>query len=98
MAMQRPIIMGVQGESAEIVQRAQAGIEMEPGNAQSLVDCVTRLCDNPELRGQLSSNGRQFVLQEFSRDRFAHQYLSLLDRVVRGENSSAEPSVFDQPQ
>ena len=97
MAMQRPIIMGVQGESAEIVKRAKAGIEMEPGNAQALVDCVTRLCDAPELRGQLSSNGRQFVLQEFSRDRFADQFLILLDHVIRGQNVPSGLSVIDHP-
>ena len=98
MAMERPIIMGVQGESADIVRRAGAGIEMEPGNAESLVHCVTQLCDDAELRKRLSCNGRQFVLQEFSRDRFADQFLSLLDHVVRGQNVPAEPSVIDHSQ
>ena len=98
MAMERPIIMGVQGESAEIVRRAGAGIEMEPGNAESLVHCVTQLCDDTELKKRLSCSGRQFVLQEFSRDRFADQFLSLLDHVVRGQNVPAEPSVIDHSQ
>ncbi|MCP4816022.1 MAG: glycosyltransferase family 4 protein, partial [Planctomycetaceae bacterium] len=43
MAMQRPIIMGVRGESAEIVQEAVAGIQMEPGNVDSLLSCLDRL-------------------------------------------------------
>ena len=87
--------MGVKGEAAAIVRKAGAGIEMEPGNAESLVHCVTQLCDDTELRSRLSCSGRQFVLQEFSRDRFADQYLSLLDHVVRGENVLSEPSVID---
>lgn len=82
MAMERPIIMGVRGESVEIVRRAGAGLEMEPGNVESLVDCVERLSADRELCESLSASGRQFVLQEFSRDAFARQYLDLMQDVV----------------
>lgn len=82
MAMERPIIMGVQGESAEIVRNSQAGIEMEPGNAQSLLECVTKLKDEPNLYSTLSRNGRAFVLQKFSRDAFAAKYLEVIDAVT----------------
>lgn len=85
MAMERPIVMGVRGESAEIVERANAGLEMEPGDAASLVTCVERLRDDAELRGSLSSSGRQFVLTEFSRDTFAERYLDVIGRVVHGD-------------
>ena len=98
MAMERPIIMGVQGESADIVRSAAAGIKMEPGNAESLVQCVTQLCDDSVLRKRLSCKGRQFVLEEFSRDRFADQFLLLLDHVVLGKDVPAEPSVIDHSQ
>ncbi len=86
MAMQRPIIMGVRGESADIVQRAGAGVEIEPGNPQSLAACVDRLSTDAALRESLSANGRRFVLQEFSRDTFAQRYLELMERVVSEAN------------
>ena len=82
MAMERPIIMGVQGESAEIVRNSQAGIEMEPGNAQSLFNCVTILKDDSNLYETLSHNGRAFVLKKFSRDAFAAKYLEVIDTVA----------------
>jgi glycosyltransferase involved in cell wall biosynthesis len=83
MAMERPIIMGVRGESAEIVKQSGAGLEMEPGNAASLVSCVTRLKDDREYYESLSRSGRDFVLQQFSRDAFAAKYLELIESVVR---------------
>ena len=83
MAMERPIIMGVQGESADIVKNSHAGIEMEPGNAQSLFDCVTQLKDNGELYSRLSHNGRAFVMEKFSRDTFANKYLEVIDSLVK---------------
>ena len=87
MAMQRPIIMGVRGESAEIVKEADAGLTMIPGDAESLVNCVTRLCDDRSLYESLQTNGRQFVLNRFSRDRFANDYLELLGKTAGGIGS-----------
>lgn len=83
MAMKRPIIMGVRGESADIVRDAQAGLDMEPGNPDSLIECVMRLKTEPGLHESLTRNGRNFVLDQFSRDAFAARYLELLE-AVRG--------------
>lgn len=91
MAMQRPIIMGVQGESAEIVRTARAGIEMEPESAQDLCDCLLRLHDDPALYAELASAGREFVLTRFSRDAFADTYLRLLHEVA-GQSLPAAPA------
>jgi glycosyltransferase involved in cell wall biosynthesis len=82
MAMERPIIMGVRGESAEIVTRAGAGIDMEPGDADSLRNCVLALKDQSDLYRRLAQSGRQFVLREFSRDSLAAQYEQLLRSIV----------------
>lgn len=82
MAMERPIIMGVRGESADIVRDANAGLDMEPGNADSLVDCLSQLKDDSELYASIKSNGRRFVLEEFSRDTFAARYLELLEPLI----------------
>ena len=89
MAMRRPIIMGVRGESADIVRRSGAGIEMEPSNASDLVACVQRLRNDSDLYRRLSESGRDFVLNQFSRDRFADDYLQLMHRVVEKRKARA---------
>ncbi len=46
MAMGRPIIMGVRGESREIVKAAGAAIEMEPESETDLVNGLLKLADD----------------------------------------------------
>lgn len=90
MAMERPIIMGVQGESADIVRDANAGVEMIPGNADSLKECLERLSTDECLYQSLIVNGRRFVLEKFSRDVFAEDYLRVLSKLVPAVNDPAE--------
>jgi len=84
MAMERPLVMGVQGESADIVKDSGAGIAMESDNAQQLVDAVLALKDDNELRNRLCTNGRQFVGQQYTRDSLAKKMLDVMQRVANG--------------
>lgn len=47
MGMGLPVLHGVEGESADIVQEAQAGLVFEPENASELVGQMKRLASNP---------------------------------------------------
>lgn len=47
MGMGLPVLHGVEGESADIVQEAQAGIVFEPENASELVRQMKRLASTP---------------------------------------------------
>lgn len=89
MAMQRPIIMGVAGEAREIVNRAGAGLEMEPGSAESLVKCVLQLADDPELAADLGQRGQRFVGENYSRPVLAGRMLTLLQEVAGVERAEA---------
>jgi len=84
MAMARPIILGVRGDARVLLQRAGGGLDMEPGCAESLVSCVTRLADDPSLRSALGASGRAFVEEHFNRDRLAREMLGLLESVADG--------------
>jgi glycosyltransferase involved in cell wall biosynthesis len=84
MAMARPIILGVRGDARVLLQRAGGGLDMEPGSAESLVACVTRLADDPSLRSALGASGRAFVEENFNRDRLAGEMLGLLESVADG--------------
>lgn len=82
MAMGRPIIMGVRGESRQIVMDAQAAIEMEPESEVDLVNALTRLADNLELRSRLSSSAREYVTTHYHRDRQALRMQEVLQKAV----------------
>ena len=83
MAMKRPLIMGVQGEAAEIVQQAGCGIEIESENGAALAEAALRLCDDQEFYESLCRNGRQYAQQHYSRDQLADRYLEVIQQVVQ---------------
>lgn len=83
MAMERPIIMGVRGESADIVREAKAGLDMEPGDEDSLIECALKLKDDQALYDSLTQSGRRFVLEEFSRDAFAQRFLEIIEPLAK---------------
>ena len=81
MAMQRPLIMGVRGESADIVRQGGSGIDMEPDNETELVQAVVRLQDDRAFYQSLCQSSRQFVTENYSRDVLAARFLQILESV-----------------
>jgi glycosyltransferase involved in cell wall biosynthesis len=89
MAMGRPIIMGVEGEARDIVRWAGAGLEMEPGSAESLVKCVESLADQPALKREFGRSARAFVAEHFVRDALAEKMLRRLSEVAGARGDAA---------
>jgi glycosyltransferase involved in cell wall biosynthesis len=78
MAMEKPIVMGVEGEAGALVNAAGAGICIEPENAQQLAQALKQLCNDGYLYAQLAQSGAQFVRTHFDRRRLASVYLDVL--------------------
>lgn len=83
MAMERPIVLGVEGEARDLLEAAGAGIPIEPENPRELADALRRLVDDPELSRRFGSQGRAYVEANFDRDKIAMRYLELLSDVAR---------------
>ena len=82
MAMERPLVMGVRGESAEIVRRSGSGVDIEPDNDHELTDAVVLLCDDEDFYQSLCASGRVFVAEHYSRDVLAEKFLAILKSVA----------------
>lgn len=82
MGMARPIVLGVQGESADLLAEAGSGITIPPENAPALVDAIVRLADDPELARALGASGREFVRTRFDRNELAMRMLKELKKVI----------------
>jgi len=78
MAMERPIILGVDGESRQIVEEAQCGIVIEPEDHDGLACTVEKLSVDQELVRKLGVNGRRFVEDHYNREFLAGIYLNIL--------------------
>lgn len=90
MAMSQPIVLGVGGEAAEIVEGERCGIAVEPENAAELAAALRRLRDDPELARELGENGRRAAETRFDRRKAALRMLSVLELVA-----ARAPSLVD---
>jgi glycosyltransferase involved in cell wall biosynthesis len=83
LAMQRPVVLGVEGEARQIVEAADAGIGIEPENAAELAAAVVALARDPERRSRMGYSGRAYVEAHFDRRVLARRYLEVLQSVAR---------------
>jgi len=81
MACERPVVLGVDGHARRILERAGAGISVEPGDAEALAQALADLYKEPALRARLGENGRVFILKHYSRERKAREYLRILEDI-----------------
>ena len=90
MSCARPVILGVDGHARNVMERANAGLFVPPEDSAELADAILRLAADPGLRESLGRNGRQYVLQHFSRQQAAEVYLDVLqDLLARDQHSVA---------
>jgi len=78
MAMRKPIVLGVEGESREIVAAAGAGVCISPESACELAKRIVDLAGDPGWCEVLGRNGRQYVGEHYDRRVLAAQYEALL--------------------
>jgi glycosyltransferase involved in cell wall biosynthesis len=80
--MARPIINGVAGFAAEFIDKAGAGINIEPENSEQLIEALLKLREDPELRETLGHAGREYVLRHFDREKLAEDYLEIINELA----------------
>jgi glycosyltransferase involved in cell wall biosynthesis len=81
MSCARPVILGVEGQAQQIVNDAGAGLTIEPENAKALASAIRQLNADRELGSALGQNGRNYILQHFSRATTAEKYLQVLKQI-----------------
>ncbi len=78
MAAGRPVILGVRGEAARLLEQAKAGIGCEPESAEDIARAVERLAGDPGLARRLGAHGRDYAVQRASYRQRAAEYLAVL--------------------
>jgi glycosyltransferase involved in cell wall biosynthesis len=81
MGMAVPVLHGVQGESASIVENEDVGIVFESECTESLVNGIRRLADNPELLTHFRAKG-PIAAQNYDRSTLALKMLQILKKKV----------------
>ena len=84
LACARPVLMAVNGDAADVVQKAEAGVTCPPEDASRLAEAMVTLAETPrdELEA-MGQRGRRFYLDEMSLD-IGGRHMDRLLREVAG--------------
>ena len=86
MAAGRPVILAIDGVVREVVESAQGGIVVPPGDADSLGDAIRLLAGNRQKGRILGQNGRRYVETHFDRIVVAERLNALMAQLVEISN------------
>lgn len=83
MAFEKPILISVDGEARHTVEKARAGLFVQPENPEDLRDKILYLKNHPDLLKEFGENGRIFVEENFNRSELAQKYELLLRSITK---------------
>lgn len=82
MACARPIILGAKGQAKRILDDANAGIAVEPEDAQAYAEAIVKLSDDAKLRDIYGQRGCEHARAQYSRASKASEFATILEGVV----------------
>jgi glycosyltransferase involved in cell wall biosynthesis len=82
MAAGKPVILAIAGVIRDVIEQAQAGLPVTPGDAEALAAAVLQLADNPLEAREMGRRGRAYVEQHFDRAILAAQLAGLFQKMV----------------
>ncbi|KAA6440206.1 glycosyltransferase family 4 protein [Dyadobacter flavalbus] len=78
----KPVLMAIDGISRELVEKANAGVFVEPENAEDFAEKIRKYMNNPELIREQGNYGYNFAKKHFDRHVLALKYLKYLEDTV----------------
>jgi glycosyltransferase involved in cell wall biosynthesis len=82
LASGRPVVLGIEGEIRKVVEAANAGVCVQPGNVEMLASGIMQLYANREEAEACGVRGRAYVKEHFERRRQAEQFADLMQAVI----------------
>ena len=79
MAAGRPVLLAIDGVIRQVVEVANAGVFIQPGNPDTLAKAILYLAANPDLAVQMGINGRSYVEQHFNRSHLAVKLIRIIE-------------------
>lgn len=80
-AMEKPVLLGVDGQAREIVEFYDSGLFFEPENSSDFIEKLRILADHPEVCRRLAAGCRKLA-NDYDRKTFARQMLRTLEQVA----------------
>ncbi|MBM4103887.1 MAG: glycosyltransferase family 4 protein [Planctomycetes bacterium] len=83
LASGRPVLMAVEGDAANLINQAQAGISCEPENPNAIAEAIKEAYNmTPLQRQQLGENGRKYYDNQLSFSVAVNNYEQLFEKLT----------------
>jgi glycosyltransferase involved in cell wall biosynthesis len=83
MAAGKPVILAIDGVIRQVVEEAESGIFVKPGNPTALAEAVLTLAGDPQKAREMGQNGRRYVEAHFDRSKIAADLTSIMEEMIR---------------
>ncbi len=83
MAAGRPVILAIDGVIREVVEQANAGIFVPPGDATAMAQATEWLAEHPTEARQMGYAGRDYIEKHFNRRDLAEKLALLFEEMER---------------
>jgi glycosyltransferase involved in cell wall biosynthesis len=77
-----PVVATGPGDTADLLDRAGAGIAVPAGDAHAMAEALARLAEDPRLASSMGEAGRRFVEATWRRDQFVPLFREVLETVT----------------
>lgn len=83
----KPVLAAVQGDVADVVREAGAGLTCPSENPKALAEAISSFCCmTKEERNKMGEKGRRFALEHFRKDQIVDQLLEMFIDIGRKTN------------
>ena len=80
-----PVLFSGWGETADIIDKYEAGIVCSPEDSKQLADSIIYLADHPEVREKMSHSARQLAQKEFDWGYIVNDWVRQINNITDGK-------------
>ncbi len=84
MAAGRPVVLAMEGVIREVVESAEAGIVIPPGDSSAMAQAIRYFADQPQKGIDMGARGREHVKTHFNRPDQAEKLGQIIEKMVKG--------------
>ena len=82
MAMEKPVVANLKGDTEKIIKESEAGICVKPENPESLAKAIIELKENKNQSHLKGKKGREYIVKNFNRCSIVESLLSIFEKIM----------------
>lgn len=79
----KPLLVAVEGETNDLVERSKSGLTAESQDAKSIAENLKKLYDNEDMRKEMGRNARRYAIENFEREMLLSELENRLIEIAR---------------